>query len=209
VRTKRATLSVLSIALVALALAPSAFAGSVEEQRQRLPPPADCEDPVEGTWLGIEWLPYRGQWYENTLNIRRASKDSTDLVGDMYVHYWYGTAADSHPPPCRPGGMEESVKQPGATGKLEGNNVSFGATTYTHDKTGCGTWSGRYWPDHFSGTIDTTIEEFQSVNNDGHAAVNDPVVFRRIKCFDGLPPANGSGTPPPYAPPKHGFTCGR
>jgi hypothetical protein len=42
-----------------------------------------------------------------------------------------------------------------------------------------------YRPDHFTGTIDPAIQEFQSVNNDGGRAVNDPMVFRRIACGEG------------------------
>jgi hypothetical protein len=39
-----------------------------------------------------------------------------------------------------------------------------------------------YNPDNFSGEIDPWRAEFQSVNNDGDRAVNEPHVFRRIRC---------------------------
>jgi hypothetical protein len=51
-----------------------------------------------------------------------------------------------------------------------------------------------YHPDHFTGTIDPQREEFQSVNNDGGRAVNDPMVFRRIGCVDQAGSAGGNST---------------
>jgi hypothetical protein len=208
----RRPLALLVLAMLALVLLPGRASGTVEEQRARLPPAADCDDPVEGTWLGLEDSIRFGEWYEATLNIRRASAGSAELVGDMYMHFWRGGPQDSHPPACRPGGREVGVKMPNARGKIDGLVVSFGGTTYSIDKNMCGVYTGRYNVDHFSGTIDATINEFQSVNNDGGSAVNEPVVFRRIRCFKkeegpALPAA--SVTPPAYEPPKRGISCGR
>jgi hypothetical protein len=203
--------SVVVLALLILALLPRDATGSIDEQRARLPPPADCQDTVEGTWLSVQYLARARQWYETTLYVRRASAGATDLAGDIYVHYWIGGPGDAHTPPCRPGGFETSVKQPNARGSLEGLAVSFGATTYTIDKVQCGTSTGIYYPDHFSGTIDTAINEFQSVNNDGHVEINEPVVFRRVSCATS--PTNGaappSAAPPAYEPPKRGLRCGK
>jgi hypothetical protein len=87
--------------------------------------------------------------------------------------------------------------------------VDFGSTTYTIASNPCGN-PGRYYPDHFTGKIDSAIQEFQSVNNDGGPAVNEPVVFRRIRCLD-APFRNKSEAPPPaFAPPKRrAWSCGK
>jgi hypothetical protein len=108
--------------------------------------------------------------------------------------------------------MELIVKMPNATGKLDGLNLTFGAKEWHVDKTICGSMNGTYFPDNFSGTIDTKINEFQSVNNDGGSAVNEPVVFRRISCFDPSSTGqyNGPVKPPDFEPPKKGFfRCGK
>jgi hypothetical protein len=204
----------LAASALAVVLLPRGASGTVEEQRARLPPPAECTDPVEGTWLGLAWIPHRGLWQENTLTIRRASPGKDDLTGDIHVHYWFGKAMDQHPPPCLDHHAEAIVDQPGATGKLDGLALSFGATTYKLTQNVCGSWGG-YNPDRFSGTIDRGINEFQSVNNDNGAAVNEPVVFRRIKCTHSndapVAPTTPESpvAPPAYQPPKRGIFCGK
>jgi hypothetical protein len=208
---RRRALSLLVLALLAVVLFPREVRGTVEEQRARLPPAADCADTVEGTWLGLRYTDWRGEWYEYTLNVRRAAPGSVDLVGEDYSHFWRGNPSDSHPPACRPGGMELVVKMPNAKGKLDGLALSFGASTWSMDREVCGSLHGKYYPDNFSGTIDTTINEFQSVNNDGGSAINEPVVFRRVRCFDKQQPAAPMGPviPPAYEPPKRGIHCGK
>ena len=87
--------------------------------------------------------------------------------------------------------------------------VVFGAQTYTIDKVVCGQ-PGRYNPDNFSGKIDVERQEFQSVNNDGGRAVNDPTVFRRVRCIDAPHRGTAKATPPAFAPAKRrAWSCGR
>jgi hypothetical protein len=53
--------------------------------------------------------------------------------------------------------------------------------------------------------------EFQSVNNDGGRAVNDPVVFRRVQCNDGEhldSEPRIAVAPPPFYPPEDEGGCG-
>jgi hypothetical protein len=160
-------------------------------------------------WLGLHYGESWGEWYEYTLNVRRIAEGSDALKGEIISHYWYGRSEDSKPPPCKAGGFETIVKMPAATGKIDGQKIDFGATRYEDDQQLCGPVHG-YNPDHFSGTIDASIQEFQSVNNDGGKAVNDPVVFRRVKCFD--PPRKDpkkNVAPPAFAPAKRSASCSR
>jgi len=206
---RRAVLFGAACAALLAMLSSSAEGGTIEEQRARLPPPAECSDNVEGVWVSLRYEENWGEWYEYTLNVRRAQEGSNLLVGDIVSHYWYGRAGDTTPPPCRAGGFETIVKMPAATGKNEGQAIELGATRYETERDVCGVPHG-YNPDHFSGTIDPDRQEFQSVNNDGGKAVNDPVVFRRVKCFD--PPRKEprkNVVPPAFAPLKRAASCGK
>jgi len=60
--------------------------------------------------------------------------------------------------------------------------------------------------DHFEGTIDPELQEFQSLNNDGGVHVNFPIVFRRIDCLSGNEAAM-TVEPPPFQPPANGLGC--
>jgi hypothetical protein len=87
-----------------------------------------------------------------------------------------------------------------ARGRTSGLDVEFwGIEPWELKRMHCGAERMfRYNLDHFSGTIDPEIQEFQSVNNDGGTAVDEPVVFRRIRCFEG--PAAAPVAPPPFQP---------
>jgi hypothetical protein len=205
---RRPVLALSAAGLVAVLLfASSPAPGSVEEQRARLPPPAaDCSDPVEGVWLALTYAGFQSTWYEETLNVRRKAPGSPQLEGIMTAHFWRGSPTDKAPPPCGLLGVEATVIMPDATGKAEGQNIEFGATKYKWDKIACGR-PGIYNPDHYSGTIDPALQEFQSVNNDGGEMVNEPTVFRRISCSQN-PGKTGIGVrPPEYQPKRH--ACSR
>jgi hypothetical protein len=212
-RERRGRLSrglVLGVVLGAW-LAPSAAQATVAEQRARLPPPAECEDPVEGIWRAHQYESNRGEWYIFTLEIHRAKPGAPELTGTVRSEYWSGTPKDQEPPACNSGGyhFHHIVHMPGK-GTLRTADVFFGGTSYTWEKDVCGTGHGGYNPDRFTGTIDATIQEFQSVNNDGGAAVNVPTVFRRIHCFDeaGPPPQpTVNVTPPRLFKPKARGGC--
>ncbi len=190
---------------------PDSSSATVEEQRARLPPAARCSDLVEGTWLATNFQANRAVWHEYTLEIRRGVPGGAEIKGEMSVHYWSGGDQDERPPKCRPGGYEVYVKMQGSGTVAPNGEVAFGSKSYVVDKAPCGT-SRRYNPDNFTGKIDPDLQEFQSVNNDGGNAVNEPTVFRRIRCIDSarlVAPGNRP-TPPSFAPPKRGlFSCGR
>ncbi len=196
--------------LAAAACATFLYAGespaAVEEQRRRLPPPATCKDPVEGLWMGLKYVAPLYQWYNYTLEIHRDKEDPNKLTGEVLAKFWDGTSQQEKPPACKPALMFVTVAQP-AKGKYKDGLVDFGGTSWSLKENHCppGRYV-RYNTDHFSGKIDPTIQEFQSVNNDGGVAVNDPIVLRRIKCFDETADEDKSQpkieiAPPPLQPP--------
>jgi hypothetical protein len=171
---------------------PNSAGATVAEQRARLPPAAECTDEVAGVWRSHSFWPDRGQWYLFTLEIRRLQPESSELEGVIFSDYWHGTSRDQEPPPCGQVLYHYIVRMP-AKGSVNGGAVAFGGTSWQLDRAPCGgSGPGRYYPDRFTGTIDPKLQEFQSVNNDGGPAVNVPMVFRRIRCWDGAEPE-----PPP------------
>ena len=87
-------------------------------------------------------------------------------------------------------------------GTYADGQVAFGSNEFQLTEVICGDFNSvRYYPDNFTGRIDPALQEFQSVNNDGGAAVNEPAVFRRIACYDdeAMQP-KGDVKPPPFFP---------
>jgi hypothetical protein len=190
-------LCVAPLLVLAIVIFPRPAPATIQEQRNRLPPPADCgDDPVVGIWKSHAYYPHHGQWYIFTLTIHRVPGSERELVGNVHSHYWLGTTGDQEPPPCRAGGYHQTVIMP-ANGTVDGMNIEFGGTSWEIEQTFCGSPTTGYYPDRFSGVIDPSIEEFQSVNNDGGPMVNYPTVFRRIRCLE------NPESPPPVvvAPP--------
>ena len=210
---RRRWLSLAVLLVIGISLLPRGSSATVEEQRARLPPPAECPDKVTGTWQALLFNERQGTWYDYQLTIRRSAPAADGnaagpLEGDMSSHYWTGQKSNDKPVPCTPGVRDSTVKMPGKGTIDAGANLVFGAKTYTVDHVACGQ-PGHYNPDNFSGKIESGINEFQSVNNDGGSAVNEPTVFRRIRCLD-APFRNTSKVPPPaFAPPKHAWSCGK
>jgi len=186
---------------------PSVTWGTVEEQRARLPPPADCSDPVEGIWMGMSHRLGYADWNEWTMKIRRESPGASTLQGEMQAHWWKGGEHATEPPPCTPGQREYAVTMTGHGSITPDGRVAFGSHAVDKYEPICGE-VGNYAPDNFSGTIDPAIQEFQSVNNDGRTAVNEPVVFRRVKCLESHAPPAPNLVPPAFGPAKHAG-CGR
>jgi len=171
------------VLLGVMGLGPSAGA-TVAEQRARLPPAAECEDDVEGIWRAHQFWDWRFQWYVMTLEIHRVKKGEPALTGTVLSEYWNGTAKDQEAPPCAQQPYHYVVRMP-AVGTYRDGDVAFGGTSWKLERAPCGNrMSGGYNPDKFTGKIDPKIQEFQSVNNDGGAAVNVATVFRRVHCFD-------------------------
>lgn len=71
----QAHLGLLALAaFVVLSAVPRrAPAGTVAEQRARLPPAAQCEDPVEGLWRSHDFRDRWDEWTIFTLEIHRES----------------------------------------------------------------------------------------------------------------------------------------
>ncbi len=209
-RRRRLLYAILAAGLTAAMLAPATGAATIEEQRARLPPPAECPDDVEGTWMAIRYeADYSPpEWYHVTLDIRRAAPGSERLEGSMLVHFYYGGPGDIRPPPCRPGQRDAVVFQT-AVGKAEaGGRLRFDATSWRWQEAACGGMTGGYNLDHYSGQIDQALHEFQSVNNDGGRAVNEPAVFRRVRCAPETPRPVVDVKPPAFMPERRAG-CGR
>lgn len=204
-RARRIGLALGALAF-ALAMAfPLRLSATIEEQRARLPPAAECDDEiVAGTWRSHAYYPAFGEWAIFTLTIRRVAPGSSELEGTISNHAWGGSPTDEEPPPCARQAFGEWTVSFDARGRVQPDNtILFGGVgPWRLDSTHCGNPPPGYNLDVFTGRIDPAILEFQSVNNDGGRAVNEPAVFRRIRCPP--PPSARSPTvttrPPSFQP---------
>lgn len=177
-------------------------AGTVAEQRARLPPPAQCEDPVEGIWKSHDFRSDRRQWTIFTLEIHRVD-GTADLRGTIRNESWRGDADRSEPGPCE-GELRYDVSMDGV-GRVEPGQIAFGGVgAWRLDAVLCGEFLGGYNLDNFTGALDVDLLEFQSVNNDGGVSVNEPTVFRRVDCLEGVKVEDPKVvvTPPAFYPPE-------
>lgn len=187
-------------------------ASTVAEQRARLPPPATCKDPVAGVWKSHSYDKVFRDWTIFTLRIERSEEGKDAFEGTITNRSWVAEAHESSPPKCR--GELHYLISMDAQGTVTDGQINFwGVGQWRLDDVPCGHWDMGYNLDHFSGKIDPEIMEFQSVNNDGGRAVNDPVVFRRVRCLDGQEVEDEprvSVAPPPFYPPEDegGGGCG-
>jgi hypothetical protein len=188
-----AALAALFLAMtVRLSEAPA----TVAEQRARLPPAAECESPVAGKWKALVYSANTVSWYEYTMEVRHVEGSETALTGVIHVDAWTGSPEESEPGPCH-GNLRMKGKMKGR-GSFAGGQVSFGGESFELTEVICGDRTGiGYNPDQFTGRLEPERHEFQSVNNDGGAAVNEPSVFRRIGCFDDEQRENPQAVPPP------------
>ena len=170
--------------------------GSIGSQRALLPRAVHCNDEVAGVWRAQKYDPAYGDWMLATLYVHRTEGNA--LRGTMVVHQWDGGPFDVRPPMCGPDGFDFIVDEP-SVGFARDHYLDFGSDSWRMREMRCNANMRpiSYRPDHFTGTIDLGREEFQSVNNDGGRAVNDPMVFRRIQCVDEAAADGGvSGAPP-------------
>lgn len=169
----------VALALSLLVIALPAAGDLVDRNGQ---PPQQPENPAEcgGDRIAGVWRGPRGRFsfwnYQVTLHIQRASGSA--ITGRMVGVWWTGSRR--RPPPCEAGQTAFQVTQP-AQGTFENNRFAFRATSYRIDRVICGAPTS-YSPDHFVGTLDENASILRTVNNDGGNAVNDPEVFRRIRC---------------------------
>ncbi|MGF1466244.1 MAG: hypothetical protein ACFCGT_08930 [Sandaracinaceae bacterium] len=158
---------------------------TVAEQRARLPPAAECGgERVAGIWRAHKFNPDYEDWVVFDLHIARDRDDRSRLSGIIRNHSWTGGPAQEEPPPCAENPGWEWVVSMDARGTVSDDLEIFfgGVGEWRLDELRCrrGPWG--YNLDNLSGTIDPAILEFQSVNNDGGRSVNEPMVFRRIRC---------------------------
>ena len=188
------------------------LASTVAEQRARLPPPADCKDPVAGVWKSHSYDQSFRDWTVFTLEMKRVDPERDDFEGRITNDSWDAEPHESSPPACR--GELRYIVSMDAEGTVRDGMVNFhGVGKWTLDDVPCGSWNNMgYNLDSFSGEIDPELMEFQTVNNDGGRAVNDPVVFRRVHCNDGEELEEEpriTVAPPPFTPPEQqGGGCG-
>lgn len=209
-RTRRRILhGGLVAAMSAVILWPALAPATIEEQRARLPPPpppGQCQNPIEGVWKSLRWYPGNAAWYSFVLEIHQ---QGTRLVGQIDAYSWDSPPNQPEPPPCRPG-LDHWVVTETAVGTVEGTRIHFGGTRWAVRQSICGNRPWAYNLDHFTGVIDTAIQEFQSVNNDGGAQIDEPTVFRRIRCFEPESQPHPYVAPPSFQPPsRNRFGCSR
>ena len=203
-----------ALCVTTLMLIPDIAPATVAEQRARLPPPAECGDPIAGVWRSHSFDGPFQQWQVFTLEINRDEAQPSLLTGTIVNNAWDGMPESPEPPPCA-GGLHFIVHMDGA-GSYDDvtSQVHFGGVNWRLDQLLCGSGVGfGYNLDQFTGVVDHELQEFQSVNNDGGRAVNVPTVFRRIECFDApnddQGPATGIQIQPPSFQPPTGGGCGR
>jgi hypothetical protein len=186
-----------------MTLLPGEAPATIAEQRARLPPPATCQDPVAGLWKSHDFDSRHVDWTIFTLEIERVEGSDTAIVGSIENHTWYAEKAQSEPPACK--GNLEYVVGMDAEGTFVDGAIYFGGVgQWRLDDVPCGAFTMGYNLDNFSGVIDPDLQEFQSVNNDGGRAVDDPTVFRRVECSErdqGKAPTLVLD-PPPFFPPQ-------
>lgn len=180
---------------------PRTAPATVAEQRARLPPPAVCTDPIAGIWKSHTYFPeHYTSWTEFTLEIRRVPGEEGALRGKITNHSWVGGPEAAQPPVCDD--TLRYVVSMDAVGTVgEGGALAFGGVgDWRLDEVLCGRFTGGYNLDQFTGLVDQEIQEFQSVNNDGGISVDEPTVFRRVRCLsDAFEPTDAP--PPPFFPP--------
>jgi hypothetical protein len=203
-------LALAGFVVIGMTVPRPAPAGTVAEQRARLPPPAQCEDPIEGIWKSHDYRSDRRQWTIFTLEIHRVD-GTEELRGSIRNESWRGDADRSEPGPCE-GELRYDVSMD-AVGRVDAGQIAFGGVgTWRLDAVLCGEFDGGYNLDNFTGPLDTELLEFQSVNNDGGISVNEPTVFRRVDCLT-EPKAEDPKVvvvPPAFYPPEGeaGGGCG-
>ncbi len=194
----------------AVSLRAKAAPATVEEQRSRLPPPAQCVDPVEGVWMSHRYEPPFDEWMVFTLTIRRqGGRGGNELSGTIQAHAWFGGGPGASEPPRCTGTISDWIVGMHALGRVNGPRIEFWGTDWQVQQVFCGPRGFGYNLDHFSGEINPTLLEFQSVNNDGGHAVNDPTVFRRVRCLDADTTPHPFVAAPPFAPPPSAWRCDR
>ena len=209
-RARRVRRAIALVSFAAVWLVPALAPATIEEQRRRLPPPAECDDLVAGVWRSHQYDPRYGDWTIFTLHVRRVAAGSDELVGTILNHSWDSGPEQEEPPQCSGGGTQWMVSMD-ARGRIhpDGRIELGGVGAWRLDQVLCVRGPYAYNLDNFSGVIDPALNEFQSVNNDGGRSVNDPTLFRRVSCFEPPPAPHVRPIPPPFYPDMDTGGCGR
>lgn len=179
----------------------------IQEQRNRLPPPATtCTDPIEGVWMSHAYYPNQQSWAIFRLTVRRKHGSTTELEGQIDAEFWDASPQESNPPPCRPGLFHATVIEP-AQGTISGAQIAFWGTSWRTNQVLCGGGGFSYNLDRFTGAVDPAILEFQSILDDRGDWVGEPTVFRRIRCIDPAARPHATVSAPPFQPPTRGCGC--
>jgi hypothetical protein len=223
---RRTALGTGVLVVSALALWPRDLPASVEDQRARLPAAPEatgCADEVSGVWRAHVYYQRLRDWYRYELRVERRGDA---LTGSIHLRGWTGRPEETEPPPCRPGLRDAEWSEP-ATGSVSrganGLTVRFDATSWRLERTHCGSPSGDYALDHFSGLLDERRQEFTSTNTytfGNGETFADPTLFRRVSCTPRASSESrprvvveGVGAQPPPALPsarrRSLFGCGR
>lgn len=190
---RRVSLLALALGAAGLVLSPRRAPADIEEQRARLPPPAACPDPVEGTWMSHAYYPHVGAWYRFELDVRRTAPGDRTLVGETRVEYWMaGPGQSAVPTTCVPGLQHRRISAI-ADGTIDGARFVWRGHTLTPEIVVCGEPLNNYELVTFRGDIDFAREEFQNVLSAGPTWTDIRTVFRRVRCR----PPDGTATPPP------------
>lgn len=102
----------LALAVGALLFPVLSLADVIQEQQARLPPPAQCADPVAGVWMSHAFYPHVSEWYVFTLTIARVPNDASALAGRIHAVFWSGTTQTAALPACGPGVDRRAVLEP-------------------------------------------------------------------------------------------------
>ncbi|MGE0871933.1 MAG: hypothetical protein AB7P03_25470 [Kofleriaceae bacterium] len=202
-RIRRYAMRTILIVVGGVTVGISEAPATVAEQRARLPPAAECDSPIAGTWRALTYSDYTFAWYQHTLEIQHDQTDPTQLTGMHYVEYWRGGRDDVEPPArCL---RHQKGKMTG-TGTFRDGEVAFFSGEYELVAAICGE-NVHYNPDNFTGRLEPERQEFQAVNNDGGNAVNEPTVFRRIRCVDEGVVRDRKVDPPAFFPKRRTGGC--
>ncbi len=207
-RRRRIVYGSVVAVLAAITLFAPVLSATIEEQRARLPPPpppGQCPNPIEGVWKSLRWYPGNQAWYSFQLEIHM---QGDRLVGRIDAHSWDTPPSQPEPGSCRPG-LDHWVVTQTAIGTVRGMRIHFGGTRWAVAQSHCGQRPWAYNLDQFRGVIDPSIQEFQSVNNDGGLQIDEPTVFRRIRCFEQDAPPHPYVAPPTFHPPRRRWGCSR
>ena len=189
--------------LLASLIYPVAAPATVAEQRQRLPPAAECDDPVQGVWRAHAYRPDRKRWFINTMELRW-NEGRSKLLSKYENHHWSGGPDDSEPGPCRPGGHRRKAYSTGE-GSLQGDQLEVRGTKLGADETICGTIRFDRSLGTLTGSLDRENNEFRSEMASRFGS--HPIIWRRIRCIDepeveDKPPPPPPPVEPPPPPPR-------